>query len=97
MNSAFTASTLPARAACISGVSPALTKLMGSFGSAPAFISWSMMAALPCLRGERQRRDAVVVRGVHVRAGADEHGRCLGVVQVRGPVQRRGAISSAAR
>jgi hypothetical protein len=46
--SAFTASTLPARAACIKGVSPAFTKFRGSFGSAPAFISWSMIAALPC-------------------------------------------------
>ena len=45
----FTASTLPARAACISGVSPAFTKLIGSFGSAPAFINWPMMVAFPCL------------------------------------------------
>ena len=46
--SALTASTLAERAAVISGVSPAFTKLTGSFGFAPALSSRSSTAGLPC-------------------------------------------------
>ena len=89
---ACTASTLPARAACINGVSSALMKFIVSFGSAPAFINWPMMVALPLFRRERHRRHTVVVLDVHVRAGADEQRGRFRVFGVHGPVQRGRAV-----
>ena len=51
--------SLPVRAAVISAVSPSGSAV---FGSAPAFSSRSIIAALPFDAGERERRDAVAIR-----------------------------------
>ena len=43
-------------------------------------------------RGDREWRHAVIVPDVHVRAGAEQQRRSLGVLCVNGPVQRGGPI-----
>ena len=48
-------------------------------------------------RGFRQRRRAVVVRRVDVRAGGDEPIDELGIVVIHGPVQRSRAVRRALR
>ncbi len=51
------------------------------------------MAALRVGGGQRQRRDAVVVRRLHVGARPDQQPRHVGVVGADGPMQRRHAVA----
>ena len=59
--SVLTASTFAERAACISGVSPEFTKLTGSFGFRARFEQQVEHGRVALLRGEGERRDAIVV------------------------------------
>ena len=51
-----------------------------------------MIAALPLIAGEMQRRHAVAVRRLHVGAGANQPVDELEIVLAHGPVQRRRAV-----
>ena len=71
-SSTLRASVLPVSAAVISAVSPSSEV---PFGSAPALSSRSMIAALPFVAGEEERRNVVASGGLGIRAGGEQEAR----------------------
>ena len=84
------ASVVPVRAAIMSAVSP--YSVSGVFGSAPALMSRTIIAALPLVGRQLHRRHAFAVCGRCAGARANQQVRHLPVVGAHGPVKRRGAV-----
>src|SRR5205807_1310306 len=87
-SSKVTVSALPPRTAAMSGGSPAASRL----GSTPAFSSLSTEDRVTVLRREGERRHAVPVLDVGLRAGANQQIRKVGVIVVSRPMERRRAV-----
>ena len=68
-----------------------------SFGSAPAFSRLSMMAAFAVQAGQRERREALAVGDLRIRARLKQQVRRGQVRPVHRPVQRRRAVGLRAR
>ena len=91
-SSMLTASTLPARAACISGVSSGVDVVERVVRIGAGLHQLADDVRVAVFRGERERRNPVVVPDVDLRAGADELRDGVRVLRVSGPVQRGGAV-----
>ena len=91
-SSRSTASTLPARTAAISSVSPEASVVLTS---APASSSRRRIAALPCSAATYTGVTPSPLATVDVRTGAKQRIDCVEVFGAHGPVQRRGSVAGA--